>query len=108
MKKPLFKSGFVVLILEFAAFNAIGQNTDELKAKIEKINKEMQQAMISGQSSYGHYAEDAVSLPNYGKMAQGIEAIKKSYAEMMAGGESPHLKPNHLSTCNNDRRDRIL
>ena len=30
--------------------------------------------------------KDAISLPNYSKMAQGIEAIKKSNEAMMASG----------------------
>jgi ketosteroid isomerase-like protein len=104
MKKSLFKSTILVLAFAFTALTAIAQNTEELKARIEKINKEMQQAMISGQSSYGHYAEDAVSLPNYGKMAQGIDAIKKSYADMMAGGAKITAFETQiisLSTCTN-------
>ena len=48
----------------------------------------MQQAMLSGNLTSGlaYYAEDAISLPNYSKMAQGIEAIKKSNEAMMASG----------------------
>jgi uncharacterized protein (TIGR02246 family) len=87
MKNSILKS--VVLIIAVAFSASVGaQNNEELKARIEKINKEMQQAMLSGNTSasLAHYANDAISLPNYSKMAQGIEAIKKSHEAMMASG----------------------
>jgi uncharacterized protein (TIGR02246 family) len=88
MRKRFIKPGFLILVFAFAAFAATAQNTDELKAKIEKINNEMEKAMVSGNGSgtLVYYADDAVSMPNYGKMVQGIDAIKKSNQDMMAGG----------------------
>ena|SRR3972149_2446277 len=106
MKKQLFKATFLSYFLVCAVIAVSAQNNDELKAKIEKINKESQQAMISGNSSatLSHYATDAVSMPNYGKMAQGIDAIRKSYEGMMSGGmkiNSFETQITMLSTCDN-------
>lgn len=86
--KNLISTVFVLLIAVAFSASVSAQTNEELKAKIEKINKEMQKAMISGNTSAGlaYYADDAVSLPNYSKMAQGIEAIKKSNEAMMASG----------------------
>jgi len=87
MKSSIVKTVLLIIAVAFSA-SVSAQNNEELKAKIEKINKEMQQAMLSGNTTAGlaHYANDAISLPNYGKMAQGIEAIKKSNEGMMASG----------------------
>src|SRR5512145_690133 len=77
-----------LLILSLFTVSVFAQNEAELKAKIEKINKEMQAAMLSGNSSanLANYTEDAISLPNYGKLATGIEEIKKSNEQMMSSG----------------------
>lgn len=106
MKKPVFKPGLFVLVLALATFSAAAQNTDEIKAKIEKINKELQKAMVNGDVSVAlsYYASDAVSLPNYSKMAQGLEAIKKSNEGMMTSGmkiNSFETNITMINTCNN-------
>jgi len=87
MKNSLLKTVILIVAVAFTA-SVAAQNNEELKAKIEKINKEMQKAMLSGNTtaSLAYYADDAISLPNYSKMAQGIEAIKKSNEAMMASG----------------------
>jgi len=87
MKNSFLKAVVLVVAVAFNAAVA-AQNTEELKAKIEKINKEMQSAMLSGNmtAGYAYYTDDAVSLPNNGKMAQGIDAIKKSNEQMMSSG----------------------
>jgi ketosteroid isomerase-like protein len=87
MKSSILKAVVLIIAVAFSA-SVAAQNNEELKAKIEKINKEMQQAMLSGNSTAIpiYYDNDAISLPNYSKMAQGIEAIKKSNEAMMASG----------------------
>ncbi len=99
MKRNDINTVVIMLILVFASYGLGAQNTEELKSKIVKINKEMQQAMMSGTSTVGlaYYTADAVSMPNYGKMAKGIEAIKKSNEEMMASG----MKINSFETSTN-------
>jgi len=88
MKNKILKVSILCIAFAFTASLATAQNTEELKAKIEKINKELQQAMVSGNSavSLAYYANDAISLPEYSKMAQGIDAIKQSNAAMMSSG----------------------
>jgi ketosteroid isomerase-like protein len=68
--------------------NTYSQSNDELKAKIEKLNKEMAKNMIQGnnEANLSFYTPDAISLPSYETMHEGVEAIKKSNAEMMSSG----------------------
>jgi len=70
------------------ALSANSQSNDEIRDKIAKINKQMAKAMMEGdaQATLGFYAKDAVSLPNYGEMVKGIDAIKKSNEEMVSSG----------------------
>jgi len=88
MKSTLIKSWMICIMFACFTVTAVSQSDAELKTKISKMNKEMAQAIIEGntQKSLTFYATDAVSLPNYGKMAQGIDAIKKASEEMMASG----------------------
>jgi uncharacterized protein (TIGR02246 family) len=90
-----------VLIL---AQKAVSQKMDELKAKIEKINKEMAQAMLEGNSEKGlaFYADDAISMPSNEKMSEGKEAIKKANTDMMKSGiniTSFETKTLKVNTC---------
>jgi ketosteroid isomerase-like protein len=106
MKNSFLKTVILIVAVAFTA-SVAAQNTEELKAKIEKINKEMQKEMLSGNmaASLPYYADDAVSLPSYSKMAQGIEAIKKSNEQMTSSGmkftkfETQTLM---LTTCENN------
>jgi ketosteroid isomerase-like protein len=88
MKTLVNKTGITMILLAFVATSGFSQTTDELKAKIMKINRQIAQAMVEGNTaiSLGHYTKDAVSLPSYHKMVQGIDAIKKSNEEMMSSG----------------------
>jgi ketosteroid isomerase-like protein len=88
MKTSLNKSGMTMALLACVALSAFSQSIDELKAKIIKNNQQMVQAMLEGnsQKSLSFYTADAVSMPSYQKMVQGIDAIKKSNEEMMASG----------------------
>jgi ketosteroid isomerase-like protein len=106
MKNTLLKAVIFCIAVVFTA-SASAQNAEELKAKIVKINKEMQQAMLSGNTAAGfaYYADDAISLPNYSKMAEGIEAIKKSNEAMMSMGMKMTLFETNtlmVSTCENN------
>jgi uncharacterized protein (TIGR02246 family) len=88
MKTTTLKALMLCIAFAFTASAVSAQHADEIKIKIEKINKEMQQAMLSGNTtaSLAYYTSDAVSLPNYGKIAEGFDAIKKSSEEMAASG----------------------
>jgi uncharacterized protein (TIGR02246 family) len=88
MKKTSLTSVCLLAAFLFAVNNAGAQTKDELKAKIEKLNKEMGDAMVSGNSekSLSFYTKDAISMPNFEPMSEGIEAIKKANDEMMKKG----------------------
>jgi len=88
MKTLFVKSGFALLMMTFFVMSATSQTNDELREKIVKINQQMAKAMMEGnsQATLGFYTKDAVSLPNYGEMVKGIDAIKKSNDEMVSSG----------------------
>lgn len=83
MKKMKTIVALLSLMLMFA-FSAMAQSDAELKQKIEKMNKDMAQAMIAGdhEKNLQYYTDDVVSLPSYDKMMTGKDAIKKSMDEM--------------------------
>jgi ketosteroid isomerase-like protein len=88
MKTLFIRSGFALMMVTLFSISAVSQSNDELKDKIVKINQQMAKAMMEGnaQATLGFYAKDAVSLPNYGEMVKGIDAIKKSNDEMVSSG----------------------
>jgi ketosteroid isomerase-like protein len=105
MKKINFKLISILSIILLVTVNTFSQSSEDIKSKIEKNNKEMAKAMLEGNSekSLSFYAPDAISMPSYSKMVEGIEAIKKSNMEMMKSGtkvtsfETNILK---INTCN--------
>jgi len=88
MKTTCVKSVFLSVVLVATSMIAFSQTEQEIKMKIEKMNKKLTEAMLSGdmEKSLSFYASDAVSLPSYGPMAEGIDAIRKSSEEMMNSG----------------------
>jgi uncharacterized protein (TIGR02246 family) len=88
MKKTILASVFLMIAVQFATTHAIAQTTEDVKAKIEQLNKEMGAAMVAGnnEKSMNFYTNDAITMPNYGPMVEGLEAIKKSNEEMMKSG----------------------
>jgi ketosteroid isomerase-like protein len=88
MKNKMFHAGALLTVMFCFVSMAYSQNTDELKARIMKNNEMLAKAMVDGnsQESMSMYTNDAVSLPNFGKMVSGIDAIKKSNDEMMSSG----------------------
>lgn len=73
-----------MLALMVFTVSAIAQSEADTKQKIEKMNKEMAQAMIAGdhEKNLQFYTDDVVSLPSYEKMLNGKDAIKTSMQEM--------------------------
>jgi ketosteroid isomerase-like protein len=76
---------FVVLITTSIAFS---QSASDYKTKIEALNKEMAKNMIAGTSekSLDLYTEDAISLPSYEPIHEGLAAIKKANEDMVKSG----------------------
>jgi ketosteroid isomerase-like protein len=88
MKTLFIRLGFALFMVTLFSISATSQSNDELRDKIVKMNQQMAKAMMEGnsQATLGFYAKDAISLPNYGEMVKGIDAIKKSNDEMMSSG----------------------
>jgi ketosteroid isomerase-like protein len=88
MKTLVIRSGFALLMVTVFSISAVSQTNDEIRDKIVKINQQMAKAMMEGnsQAALGFYTKDAISLPNYGEMVKGIDAIKKSNDEMLSSG----------------------
>lgn len=77
-----------LVVVLFTVTNGISQSNEKYKAQIEKINKEMVAAILSGnaEKSMSFYTNDAISLPNYEKMLEGKDAIRKSNEAMTKAG----------------------
>jgi ketosteroid isomerase-like protein len=56
----------------------LAQKSDDLKAKIEKLNEAYIKATIAGdiEATLSFYTEDIIYMPNYSKMTKGIEAMR--------------------------------
>lgn len=84
MKKFLLKTGFLIAVLFFSLVNTYAQSNEELKARIEKLNKEMIKVMMDGdeEKGFSFYTSDAISMPSYDKMKIGIAELRRSHEEM--------------------------
>lgn len=88
MKKLLFTTVLTLVVLFIGTTSGFSQTNEQYKAKIEKLNKEMVAAMLSGnaEKSMSFYTDDAISLPNYEKMLEGKDALRKSNEAMTKAG----------------------
>lgn len=88
MKTLFIRSAFALMMVTLLSISAASQTSDELREKIVKMNQQMAKAMMEGnsQAALSFYTKDAISLPNYGEMVKGIDAIKKSNDEMISSG----------------------
>jgi uncharacterized protein (TIGR02246 family) len=88
MKKVNFKSVSIVLIALFTSAAAFSQSSAEYKTKIEAMNKEMVKNMLAGNTEkmLAVYTNDAISMPSYEPMHDGLPAIKKASEDMAKSG----------------------
>lgn len=88
MKNLKVKSASLLLFFLFTAGNGFSQTSAEYKTKIEALNKEMVKSMLAGNSEQmlGMYTNDAISLPSYEPMHDGLAAIKQASADMAKNG----------------------
>ena len=82
---------FAMSLLMLAVTYGYGQKLSDaspMKQKIQSLNNKLAQAMIEKDENLilSYYTEDAVSLPNYNPMLNGIDAIKKYQHEGEAMG----------------------
>jgi ketosteroid isomerase-like protein len=78
--------GCLVIGLATVAYG--GELNAKLMDEVAAIGDALAKAMVKDDYEFmlGMYAEDAISLPNYGPRMEGIEAFKKHHAEMTAAG----------------------
>ena len=87
MKRTIATTGLLMVVLLTAGI-AFSQSESEYKSKIESLNKEMVKNMLEGNTEklLSVYTEDAISLPSYQPMQQGIAAIRKGSEDMSRSG----------------------
>ena len=87
MKRTIGSISVIIVVL-FTMNTAFSQSSQEFRAKIESLNKEMVKNMVDGniEKLLGMFTEDAITMPNYQPMMEGIAAIRKSSEEMSKNG----------------------
>ena len=85
MKKITRLTSLICLSL-FLVTEAIAQDQEAIKVKLEKIAKEMSDKLVKGDYHHDYYADDAISLPEGRPMIQGIADLKANMDEMEASG----------------------
>ena len=87
----------MLIVFFFSAGVAIAQTEDEFKDQIEKRNKQMVEYMLKGdtEKTLDLYTEDAISLPSYEPMHQGIAEIRDALKKMAdSGWKFESFEPN--------------
>ena len=77
-----------MIVVLFTANIALSQSNMDYKTKIESINKEMVKNMLEGNNEklLSLYTDDAISMPSYQPIHDGIAAIRKANDEMAKTG----------------------
>lgn len=104
MKTRNLLSFVMLFALVFTAGIVFSQSSQDYKSKIEKINKEMVKNMLEGnvEKSMSMYTEDAISLPSYEPMHEGLDAIRKATEKMMSSGwKCTSFEPNIVKVVPN-------
>jgi ketosteroid isomerase-like protein len=88
MKKITSTLASMLFIFLFATSIVFSQSASEYKTKIEALNKDMCKNMIAGnnEKNLALYTEDAISLPSYEALHDGIAAIRKASEDMAKSG----------------------
>lgn len=78
----------LLFLIVFATGNIFAQGTDDFRQQIEKRNKQMVEYMLNGdtEKTLSLYTDDAISMPSYEPMHQGIAEIRKANEQMAASG----------------------
>ena len=88
MKRKNVISIAMLFAVLFSAGTVYSQSNPEYKTKIEAINKEMAKNMLAGNSekNLSQYTKDAISMPSYEPMQDGLAAIRKANENMLKTG----------------------
>ncbi|HET6555836.1 MAG TPA: nuclear transport factor 2 family protein [Prolixibacteraceae bacterium] len=78
----------MLIVFFFSAGVAMAQTEDDYKDQIEQRNKQMVEYMLKGdtEKTMDLYTEDAISLPSYEPMHQGIAEIREASKRMTESG----------------------
>ena len=81
--KRIFASMCVMMVVIFTSNIALSQSNTDFKTKIESINKEMAKNMLEGNTEklMSLYTNDAISMPSYQPIHDGLAAIRKANDE---------------------------
>jgi ketosteroid isomerase-like protein len=102
MKKTVFSA--MIIIVMFSANIAFSQSASDYKSKIESINKQMSKDMLAGNTEklLSMYTSDAISMPNYQPIEEGIAEIRKANeAEAKTGIKYTAFTPTILKVIPN-------
>jgi ketosteroid isomerase-like protein len=88
MKRISTLSTCLLIIVFITANSAFSQTSAQYKTKIEKINQDMTKYMLEGnvEKNLSLYTADAISMPSYEPMHEGIATIRKANEEMTKSG----------------------
>jgi ketosteroid isomerase-like protein len=88
MKRIKLLSASMLFFVLFTTGIVFSQATSEYKTKIEALNKDMCKNMIAGNNdkNLALYTEDAISLPSYEALHDGIAAIRKASEDNAKSG----------------------
>ncbi len=84
----MYKLISFLIVFIFISSNIFSQDIGEVKAKIEKLNKIYQQAMLDNdiETMLSMYSDDIISMPSYQPMVKGLAKIKElSEAQINSG-----------------------
>jgi len=88
MKRTIALTTGLLFCILFTAGKVYSQSPAEYKTKIETLEKEMAKYMLEGntEKNLAMYTMDAVSMPSYEPIHDGIAAIRKASEEMVKSG----------------------
>jgi ketosteroid isomerase-like protein len=88
MKKTNVISVYLLIVIFFMPRTGFSQTGSEYKTKIQALSSEMAKCMVEGNVEKGlaMYTADAISMPSYQPMVEGIEAIRTANEAMVSSG----------------------
>lgn len=88
MKRRNLKAASMLFVILFSTSMAFSQSVSEYKTKIEALNKEMAKNMVAGNNEkiLALYTDDAISLPSYQPIHDGLASIRKADDDMVKSG----------------------
>ncbi len=103
MKRTIVSVCVMIVVLLMANL-AQSQSNADYKAKIESINKDMAKNMLAGNTEklLSLYTDDAISMPAYSPIHEGIAAIRKASDEdAKSGSKVTFFEPTTLKVIAN-------